>query len=252
LRPQEPVVQDQAPAPAIGSFATLEVQDTARMVTENEVLHAVAKAGESPVLQEPAPSPQMVSVSSFTAPQPAVSASQGIAAALQTTAAELQTLLTNFAPQGMMELEAQDHYLVMRLLGQTTFASGKAELRPEVLSTLQAIGQVVRQTPYEIFVAGHTDDVPIRGSVFKSNLELSAARAATVVDFFVRHDLVSPARIATMGFGEYRPLVPNTSEANREQNRRVEIILTARPAQASALSPTQPAPALPPVPSSGK
>jgi chemotaxis protein MotB len=101
------------------------------------------------------------------------------------------------------------------------------------------IGNVLQSTPYEVFVAGHTDDQPIRGGVFKSNLALSAARAAAVVDFFLQHGFVSPDRIATMGYGEYRPVVPNTSEADRERNRRVEIILSAKPVGAA----TQPAPA---------
>jgi chemotaxis protein MotB len=239
-----PTAQHQASASTMPQPSIPATQDVAPLVAGSERLQAPAQALESVASSEPSTSAQTVTVSQLAAPQPPDSAPQDISTALQATAAELQALLTTFAPQGLMELEAQDHYLVMRLLGQTTFASGKADLRPEVLSTLRAIGEVIRQTPYEIFVAGHTDDVPVHGSVFKSNLELSAARAAVVVDFFVHYGFISPARIATMGFGEYRPLVPNTSEANREQNRRVEIILTARPARASAPSPAQPSPAV--------
>lgn len=163
-------------------------------------------------------------------------------ASLPAVAAAVQDLLQTAETRPMIEVDTQDNYLIMRLLGQTTFASGKAELQTEFLPTLRAIGEILSKTSHDIFVAGHTDDMPVRQGAFKSNLELSVARAAAVVEFFVRYRLVAPDRIATMGFGEYRPRVPNTSEANREQNRRVDIILTAKPARLVPPSATAPWP----------
>jgi chemotaxis protein MotB len=162
---------------------------------------------------------------------------------LEELATQLHTLLAPLEAQGLVELDAQETYLVMRLLGHATFDSGKAELRPDMVPILRAIGELISQTTHEVFVAGHTDNVPVRGGVYKSNLALSAARAAAVVDFFVSQGLLPPDKIATMGFGEYRPVVPNDSPAHREKNRRVEIILASRPAapgDAPPLSPLTP------------
>jgi chemotaxis protein MotB len=142
-------------------------------------------------------------------------------------AVQLHALLAPLEAQGLVELETQENYLVMRLLGHTTFDSGKAEIRDDMIQTLQAIGRIVGGTTHDIFVAGHTDNVPTGGGTHRSNLDLSVARAAAVVDFFVTQGLVPADKIATMGFGEYRPLVPNDSPENRQKNRRVEIILAA-------------------------
>jgi chemotaxis protein MotB len=125
-------------------------------------------------------------------------------------------------------LEVQEDYLILRLLGHATFASGKAELRSSMLPTLRAIGAIVGRSKRDVFVAGHTDNRPIRRGTFKSNLELSVARAASVVDFFLSENLIAADKIATMGYGEYRPIVPNDSEQHRQRNRRVEIILVSK------------------------
>ena len=142
-------------------------------------------------------------------------------------AVQLHMLIEPLEEQGLVELEIQGNYLVMRLLGHTTFDSGKAEIRAAMLPTLQAIGSIVGGTAQDIFVAGHTDNIPTRGGPYRSNLELSVARAAAVVDFFVTQGLVPADKIATMGYGEYRPLASNDTPENRQKNRRVEIILTA-------------------------
>ncbi len=139
---------------------------------------------------------------------------------------QLHQLLAPLEAQGLVELELEDDYLVLRLLGHVTFDSGRADIKPDMIPTLRAIGEIIGVTERDVFVAGHTDNVPIRGGLYRSNLDLSVARAASVVGFFIQEKLVPADRIATMGFGEYRPLVPNDSAANRRKNRRVEIILT--------------------------
>jgi chemotaxis protein MotB len=146
------------------------------------------------------------------------------------TAAQLRKLLAPLETEGLVELETKEGSLVMRLPGHITFDSGRAEIKSDMVPILRTVGGIVGRTEHDLFVAGHTDNVPIRAGLYKSNLELSAARAASVVDFFVSQGFVPPDRVATMGFGEYRPLVPNDSEAQRRRNRRVEIVLTSLPA----------------------
>lgn len=79
-----------------------------------------------------------------------------------------------------------------------------------------------------IVVEGHTDNVPLSAGLkkrFPSNWELSTARAAAVVRFFQELAGIEPQRLSARGYSFYRPVAPNTSEAGRHQNRRIEIIL---------------------------
>ncbi|MBN2298611.1 MAG: OmpA family protein [Deltaproteobacteria bacterium] len=106
-----------------------------------------------------------------------------------------------------------------------TFEEGQAELIPASLSLLEDLaGFIVRRSEYRVIVTGHTDDVPIHTSRYPSNWELSSARAASVVRFFCNNG-VDAGRLSVQGYGEYDPFVSNTSEHNRQANRRVEISL---------------------------
>jgi chemotaxis protein MotB len=147
---------------------------------------------------------------------------------LQASEADLQALLKTLETQDLAEIDKDRDHIVMRLMGHTAFASGQATIKPEMIPVLQTIGEVIGHTTRNILVAGHTDNVPLHGGPHGSNLGLSAARAAAVVDFFLTHGLIRPEKIATMAFGEYRPLVPNDTPEHRARNRRVEIILAAR------------------------
>ena len=82
------------------------------------------------------------------------------------------------------------------------------------------------KTKGEIIIAGHTDNVPLIGGQFKSNLGLSMARAGSVAEYLLKSTSIDPKRLSTMGFGEYRPLASNDTEAGRQKNRRVEIIVS--------------------------
>lgn len=104
------------------------------------------------------------------------------------------------------------------------FAPGQAELRPEHLAVLDAVLQVVRTLKIvELQVQGHTDDVPISSVRYPSNWELSSARAVALLHYLERAQVVEPRKLVAEGYGQFRPLVPNTSDANRAQNRRVEL-----------------------------
>lgn len=142
--------------------------------------------------------------------------------------------LEELEAKGLLKIDVKDEQITLRVLGNLTFDSGSANIKKEMIPVLQAIGAVFSSTDREILVAGHTDNVPLSGGVFHSNLELSAARAASVVQFFLSKGIVSPDRIATMGFGEHRPLAPNDTPDGREQNRRVDIILARRTASSPA------------------
>jgi chemotaxis protein MotB len=125
-----------------------------------------------------------------------------------------------------VELEIGEDTVTIRMMGETTFDTGKAELHPAFGPLLKKIGAVLSQTKGEIIIAGHTDNIPLSGGLFGSNLGLSMARAGSVAEHLLRTSAIDPKRLSTMGFGEYRPLASNDSARGRRKNRRVEIIVS--------------------------
>lgn len=125
-----------------------------------------------------------------------------------------------------VEIEMTEKLVKISLMGQTTFDTGKADIRPRFWPLLREIASLLQRTNADIIIAGHTDNVPLQGGRFKSNLGLSSARAGSVAEYLLKHSLIQPQRVSTMGFGEYRPLAPNGTSAGRQKNRRVEIIIS--------------------------
>ena len=112
----------------------------------------------------------------------------------------------------------------MRLSDHALFDVGVAEISPKAVALLKKVGAIIADSPYEVRVEGHTDDVPIKTFRYPSNWELSTARAVNVLRYFVDTCGISSRRISAEGFGEYHPIASNDNAANRAQNRRVEII----------------------------
>lgn len=116
--------------------------------------------------------------------------------------------------------------VVVNIQEKVLFDLGKAEVKPRARQTLGSVASVLQNYPdREIHVEGHTDTLPISTRRFPSNWELSAQRALNVLKFLTERHGLSRDRIAAVAYGEYRPLVPNTSPENRRRNRRVEIVL---------------------------
>ncbi len=128
--------------------------------------------------------------------------------------------------KGYVEVESTENEVTIRMMGEATFDTGKADLRPNFVPLLKKIGEVLAKTRGEIIVAGHTDNVPLVGGLFGSNLGLSMARAGSVAEFLLKTSRIDPKRLSTMGFGEYRPLESNDTAEGRQKNRRVEIVVT--------------------------
>jgi chemotaxis protein MotB len=114
--------------------------------------------------------------------------------------------------------------VVVSLAGNFLFETGRAELRPEALPVLDGFVNAVRHLPNEIRVGGHTDDVPIQSPLYGSNWELSSARALAVVKYLSAAGIAA-TRLSGVGHGEYRPVVPNDSRANRAKNRRADLLV---------------------------
>ena len=108
------------------------------------------------------------------------------------------------------------------------FKSGSAVLEPQAGEFIHAIAGFLL-TPAQrlriLKIEGNTDDVPISTPLYPTNWELSTSRAVAVTRHLSEHDGISPQRLAAIGFSEWHPFVPNTSEANRLLNRRVDIVV---------------------------
>lgn len=125
----------------------------------------------------------------------------------------------------LIKVDANKGKVTIKMMGESTFDSGNAVIKPEMIAVLKKIASVLKKNKGDITIAGHTDNVPIKNDVFKSNLILSMARAAAVADFLIYKMSVKPDRISTTGYGEFRPVATNLTEKGRQKNRRVEIIL---------------------------
>jgi len=129
--------------------------------------------------------------------------------------------------QDLIQVEVGEKEVTIRLMGETTFDSGKADIKTQMVPLLLKIGSVLADGKGEVIIAGHTDNVPIYGGPYGSNLKLSIARAATVAEFLLAKSAIPASRVSTMGFGKYRPIDSNDTDEGRKRNRRVEIILRA-------------------------
>jgi len=115
--------------------------------------------------------------------------------------------------------------VVVTFSDSVLFASGAAELKPEIYSVLEKLSKLLSSVPGNVAIEGHTDNVPIASSKYSSNWELSTARAASMLHFFIQKG-IDPAKYSIAGYAEFRPLESNATEEGRKKNRRVEIVIT--------------------------
>jgi chemotaxis protein MotB len=113
-------------------------------------------------------------------------------------------------------------YIKLKLDSPSLFDSGSAELKEGILPLFQSLTNRLKGMKNLVVVEGHTDNVAIHSERFRSNWELSAARAFSVIYFFIKNG-IDPSRLAAHGFGEYRPSFANDAEIGRAKNRRIEI-----------------------------
>jgi chemotaxis protein MotB len=127
--------------------------------------------------------------------------------------------------EDLVKVKVTDSGIAIKLADPVCFAVGSSDLQPDFIRILTGLRDVVlnKMPGAEIRVEGHTDDTPIHTTQFPSNWELSASRALQVVKFMKDNLGVDPARLSAVGYGEYRPVFPNTSAENRAKNRRIEV-----------------------------
>jgi chemotaxis protein MotB len=127
---------------------------------------------------------------------------------------------------GYVSMVDEDEKLVLRLASQILFASGSATLSAEGRDVMINLGSSFKDLDHNVDVQGHTDNVPISTAQFPSNWELSTQRATNVVRILQDDCGVPPARLSSTGFGEYQPIGDNSTPEGRQNNRRIDIVIT--------------------------
>ena len=139
--------------------------------------------------------------------------------------ADLARRLKSMVDAGDLAITLRDGRMVLRLSNDVLFDSGRAELQPAGKRALAEIASVLRTIKARAFqVAGHTDNEPIRVSSFRSNWDLSTARALEVTGFLIGQG-VDPHALSAAGYGEFDPVDTNASATGKAHNRRTEIAL---------------------------
>lgn len=127
-----------------------------------------------------------------------------------------------------IKVTSDDQMVKIQIPANVLFESGNAQMKKGAEEVLIALVPIIGTIDNYIRIDGHTDDLPARNGTYPSNWELSSARACTVVRFFTEEMNLDPARFSAQGYAENRPKVENTSDAAREINRRVEIIILSQ------------------------
>ncbi|MEW6661731.1 MAG: OmpA family protein [Bacillota bacterium] len=140
----------------------------------------------------------------------------------------VQAFLQESGLENLVEVRYEDRGIALDIKERVLFDSGKADLRPEAKRLLDTLSVLLAKLPYQISVEGHTDNRRINTQEFPSNWELSVGRAVKVVRYLVEQQGLDPRKFAAVGYGEYQPVVPNTSLDNMALNRRVVIMIIAR------------------------
>lgn len=138
--------------------------------------------------------------------------------------AKLQAYLSELIKADMVDLRSNSLWVEVEIKNNVLFDSGSAIVNPEAQEPLVEIADVLREVPNRIQVEGFTDNRPINTPVYPSNWELSAARAANVVNLLMKNG-VRPQRMSAVGYGEFQPVADNGTEQGRIQNRRVVLVI---------------------------
>ena len=145
---------------------------------------------------------------------------------------ELAKQLESEISRGQIRLKKLHNKLIINIDDKISFDSGSAQLKREILPALDKITKILADYPENtIVVEGHTDNIPIFTAQFRDNWQLSTERALAVLGYLLKNQSLNAGRFGAAGYGEFHPIVPNDSDANRALNRRVDIVVIPRVAE---------------------
>lgn len=136
----------------------------------------------------------------------------------------LSPLLRNEIANGLIVVTESENASKITILGDELFASGSDKIEDRYFPVLASVSQALNVIKGQIIVSGHTDDRPINSPTYPSNWHLSQGRADAVKQIILKY-IEDGSRVRSEGKGDQNPTVPNSSDANRAKNRRVEIVI---------------------------
>jgi chemotaxis protein MotB len=138
---------------------------------------------------------------------------------------ELTQTLSSQLANHIVSIQMGRDGLVISLREAGFYNSGSATLKPQALSTLRTIAHSLANTPYDLRIEGHTDNIPIHTAEFGSNWELSTARATGIARLLIDQRLLAPERISAAGYAQYHPVASDDTAEGRAENRRVDLVV---------------------------
>lgn len=139
--------------------------------------------------------------------------------------ASIDAYLIKAAAQSKVHVEINRRGLVVSLKEAGFFDSGSATVKQQSKSIIAVIAESLSDYANQLRVEGHTDNMPISTAQFRSNWELSSARANNIMHLLTESYGLEPERISTVGNSEYRPVDTNDTPEGRAKNRRVDIVI---------------------------
>ena len=136
----------------------------------------------------------------------------------------LEKALADAGLAGSAEVLASERAVRVRLRENVLFGTGQAVLAPAAEEPLAVIAGALRDVPHEVVVEGYTDDARVLGGAYRSNWELSVARAQAVLERLASGGIDSK-RLVAAGYGEFQPVESNATPEGRARNRRVELLI---------------------------
>lgn len=139
----------------------------------------------------------------------------------------LEDRLSGEIKDKQVRLDMMEKGLVITFVADILFNSGKDKILESAYPILDKVARVLNENvpDLNIGIEGHTDNDPIKYSNWKSNWELSTARALSVLHYLVEQKALAPERVSAIGYGEYKPVASNETKEGRELNRRVEVVI---------------------------
>ncbi|EFM08981.1 OmpA/MotB domain protein [Paenibacillus curdlanolyticus YK9] len=156
---------------------------------------------------------------------------------LENVFAIIQAYIKNNKLEEKVFVTNEEQGVSIRLSDQFLFDLGKADLKKAARPILDKLSSLFVKLDHPISIEGHTDNLPIQpGGEFRDNWALSAGRSLSVLRYFTEIAQLEPTKFQIAGYGDTRPIAPNTTDANRSRNRRVEITILRHSTSSSLAS----------------
>jgi chemotaxis protein MotB len=180
--------------------------------------------GVSPTQLMKLPDTRPIAHDSAPPPPPPPPPKQALHGALVQMARDVELALQELIDKKLVVVRREQFWIEVEIRTDILFPSGVADVSKSAQPVLVQLAGILKPFPNPVRVEGHTDNVPVKGRAFRSNWELSAARAGSVVHTFTTAG-IDPKRLEIIGLGEYRPIADNATAEGRNTNRRVRVVI---------------------------